>query len=137
MGQGLSDITFEEWIIHIFDHQVTDPAWYWDKDAEWWDYSPEDAIDYMTRFFENAGAILTPYSDAQINVSLWYMASNAASDYMRVLEDSAVPIDARKQCIQAIFNLYQQVFAKRCTQHLSQFSSGPEIGSLNSICYMW
>ena len=97
MGHGLSDITFEEWVVHIFDHPVTDPAWYWDMEAEWWSSSSEEQVRYMTQLFENAGAVLVLYSDAQVNQGLWYMDSSASGDYMRVLEYASVPINDRKQ----------------------------------------
>lgn len=142
MGQGISDLSFDEWIVHIFDHPVSDPAWYWDANAEWWYRSPEETIDYMTRLFENAGTILAPYSDAQLNISLWYIASSTASEYMGTLQDSSVPIQNRIRCIESMFEFFKQVFAVRCSSHLSNLlrTSEPNpagLSALNSVCYMW
>jgi hypothetical protein len=72
MGFKLTDLSFKEWVKHVFDHPVTDPAWHFDINSEWWDSSSEEAMHYMTQLFENDGAILAPYSDAQLNQGLWY-----------------------------------------------------------------
>ena len=142
MGYGLTDLSFEEWITHIFDHPVTDPAWHWDMNAEWWSSSSEEQVSYMRQLFENAGTVLARYSDAQVNQGLWYMVNSATADYMRVLEDADILLEDRKQCIQSIFNLYTQVFAQRCSRHLSHLirSAAPKpegLSDLNTVCYMW
>lgn len=137
MGRKLTNLNFEQWVVHIFDHPVTDPAWHWDMNADWWSSSPEEQVHYLKRLFESAGEILKTYSDGQINQALWYLVGSAAGDYMSILEDTTVSIDDRKRCIQSILNLHEQLFAKRCDQHLSSFYDKPDISPLNSICYMW
>jgi len=142
MGQRLTDLNFEEWVVHIFDHPVADPAWHWDMNAEWWSSAPEETISYLTQLFENDGAILAPYSDAQLNQGFWYLVSSASGDYLRILQDSALPIQDRVRCIQSIFNLYEQVFAVRCSPHLSNLlrTNEPQpndLSALNAVCYMW
>jgi hypothetical protein len=143
MGQELIDLSFEEWVKHIFDHPVTDPAWYWDTDRDWWSESesPSTTVSFMTQLFENGGFILAPYSDAQINQAFWYIDSEIHG-YMYTLREPRVPLSNRLRCINSIYNLFEQVFAKRCSQHLSHVrrpsEPNPEgLSELNSICYMW
>jgi len=143
MGQELTDLSFEEWVKYLFDHPVTDPEWYWEMNIDWWSESESPAItvSFMTQLFENAGTILAPYSDAQINQALWYIDSEIQG-YMYTLRASKVPLDERLRCINSMFNLYQQVFAVRCSQHLSHLNRSGEpkpegLSVLNSICYMW
>lgn len=138
MGKALRDIRFEEWLSYVFDHPADDHGqeWYWDPDADWWGGSAADTIQYLTRAFENAAVEFQPYSDAQLNQGLWFIASNACSDHMLALLDPDVPWPARQQCIRSIKDLYGQCFARRCTPHLSH-ADEPGAGPLNPVCYMW
>ncbi len=50
-------MTFDEWVASVFDHPVTEPAWYWDSDASFWDGPGATVVEYMTRLFrERASA---------------------------------------------------------------------------------
>src|SRR5262245_17487372 len=101
MGNQLTDLTFEEWLLYVFDHPVdeTKLEWYWDLERDWWKEEPVDAIQFMTQAFENAGMMFQPYSDAQLNQGLWFIASNACSNHMFALIDASVPWLDRKRCI--------------------------------------
>ena len=88
MGQKLTNFTFENWMTYVFDHPVpvqNEDAWYWDIDRDWWDENAADSIQFMTRAFENAAVVFQPYSDAQLNQGLWFIASNACSNHMFAL----------------------------------------------------
>ncbi len=142
MGYGLSDLNFEEWVVHIFDHPVTDPAWYWDMDAEWWHHSHEEAVDYMTKLFEYAGNILVSYTDEQANQGLWYLSSTTISDYFNALHDVTIPIQKRLRCLESIYSLFKQLYTVRCSLHLSHLVRSDEpnptgYSIINLSCYMW
>jgi hypothetical protein len=137
-GTPRSDLTFEEWVIFVFDHPVDDSRleWYWDIDADWWDGPTALTVEYLTRAFENTKSVFEPYSDNQLNQALWYLASNACSEHMFALMDTSVPWLARARCIHSFQSLYEDCFAKRCTHHLSHLDE-PGAGPLNLVCYMW
>jgi hypothetical protein len=138
MAKQLRDLTFEEWLTYVFDHPVEDhkEAWYWDMDRDWWKEDPDDAIRFMIQAFENAAVVFQPYSDAQLNQGLWFIASNSCSNHMFALLDASVAWSAQKRCIYSIHQLYEQCFARRCSPHLSHLD---EVGAnpLNMVCYMW
>jgi hypothetical protein len=137
MGQRLTDIPFDEWLKHVFDHDLSDPAWYWDLDADHWAGPPTTTAQFITRLFENADQLLRPFSDAQLNQGLWYIVSHACSSMMLdVLHESRVPRDDRRRCLSSILSLFRQCFAVRCSEHLSH-QDGPGAKPLNSVCYMW
>jgi hypothetical protein len=143
MGQELINPSFEEWVRYLFDHPVTDPAWYWDINRERWNERDSSALalNYLTQLFENAGTILAPYSDAQVNQGLWYISFNGASDYFRSLHNLAVPIQKRLQCIESMYSLFEQVFFVRCSPHLSHVLHSDEpypqgYTVINLACYM-
>jgi len=137
-GRPFCDLTFEEWVLFVFDHHVDDSRleWYWDIDADRWEGPPALTVEYLTRAFENSQSVFAPYSDSQLNQGLWYLASNACSSHMFALMDASVPWPARQRCINSIHMLYKDCFAKRCTPHLGHLDE-PGAGPLNSICYMW
>jgi hypothetical protein len=140
VGGALTQLTFEDWLAHVFDHSVraSGQEWYWDLDADWWGGAAADTVEFLTRAFEGAAAVLRPYSDAQLNQGLWYIASNACSDHMFALMDADVPWPARQRCIRSVHALFAQCFAKRCTPHLSHLpETEPGASPLNLVCYMW
>jgi hypothetical protein len=94
----------------------------------------------VTRAFETAHTVFAPFSEAQLNQGLWFLADNSCSDHMFALLDPAVPQPARERAIRSMFQLFAQLFLKRCDQgHLSHLDSGGRTcaNPLNSICYMW
>ncbi|MGE5378308.1 MAG: hypothetical protein ACM3XO_24885 [Bacteroidota bacterium] len=138
MGRPLTDLTFEEWVLFVFDHPFDESRleWYWEIEADWWEGPASRTIQYLTRAFENAAEVFRPYSDSQLNRGLWYLASNACSDHMLTLLDLSLPWSERRRCIRSIYTLYEQCFAPRCTPHLSHLDEAG-VGPLNSVCYMW
>lgn len=138
MSRQLTNLTFEEWLIYVFDRPVDDSRleWYWDSEADWWRGSNAQIIQFVTQAFENAGTLFEPYNDAQLKQGLWFIASNGCSDYMFALLDPGVPWSARQRCVRSIHNLFEECFAKRCTPHLSHLDE-PGVSPLNGVCYMW
>lgn len=138
MGKKLENLTFEDWLKHVFDHPVSDlnNAWYWDIKRDWWEEDSADTLEFMTRAFEHAADVLQPYSDAQLNQGLWFLASNACSNHMFTLMNESLPWSARRRCIASIQQLYEQCFARRCSPHLSHIDE-PGANPLNLVCYMW
>jgi hypothetical protein len=140
MRKQINDLTFEGWLVYVFDHPVSagglNEAWYWDIDRDWWDENANDSLRFMTQAFENAAVVFQPYSDAQLNQGLWFIVSNACSNHMFALLDESLPWSRRRRCISSIQQLYEQGFAPRCSPHLSHVDE-PGANPLNMVCYMW
>lgn len=138
MVNRLENLTFEQWLRYAFDHPVNahGNAWYWDSDADWWDCPAAETVQFLTQTFENAATLLQPYSDAQLNQGLWFIASNACSNHMFALMNEAVPWPARQRCIRSMHQLYEECFLRRCSPHLSYIDE-PGANPLNLVCYMW
>ena len=130
----LHDPPFERWIQYLFDHPVAKPAWYWDPDAESADVNPHLAVAHVTRLFEESGALLADYSDAQLDQGLWFLVS--ISEELIALQNTGVPLDDRIACVRSISEIFKQLFAERCTPHLSHYYVAGA-SPLNNICYMW
>jgi len=138
MRSALTNLSFEEWVLFVFDHPVDESKleWYWNLDEDWWDGPTALTVDYLTRTFENSTTVFQPYTDSQLNQGLWYIVSNACSNHMFALMDASVSWAERRRCIRSFYTLYEQCFAKRCTPHLSHLDEAGA-GRLNAVCYMW
>ena len=93
-------------------------------------------LQFLTQAFEGSPQVFQPYTDAQLNQGLWFLASNACSNHMFALLDESLPWSARERCVDSIERLYEQCFAKRCSPHLSHLDE-PGANPLNAVCYMW
>jgi len=135
----LTSLSCEEWIEHAFSHEVgiQQAAWYFDPNQDWWDPKPVEAVAYLTRLFEDPERTLCWFSDDQIAQGLTYLVGTSASGDNGWLSASEVPVEARVRCVEAIGKLFDQLFAPRCTPHLSHLSEVSRRARINRVCYMW
>jgi hypothetical protein len=128
--------SLSEWIAHVFDHPVTEPAWHRGGNAPQWEDSPERNTAFIADAFERSGELLVAFSDEQLNQGFWYLVSNSCSDFMYSLVDQSVPPPLRLRALRSFVPLFEQIMAARCSPHLSHLD---ERGAnpLNSACYMW
>jgi hypothetical protein len=131
------DCSLEEWINDQFGRPVTNPAWYlaYPNHTARCDVSPINEVAYITRTFEDAGRVLAPFSNAQLNQGLYYLISSDSAT-MLVLLDDDVPWPERKRCILSFFTLFEQIFATRCSPQLGHLGE-PGRDVLNKVCYTW
>jgi hypothetical protein len=125
---------YQEWLKHIFDHEVRKPAWYFDDDKPEFKAPPIEIVELISQTFLRAGRDLTEYTDVQVDQGIWYLAGWPAPDFRFVLKSPKVPLKKRLEAIENIFYLYPDCFAKRCTETLGHLSE--EGSALNSSCYM-
>jgi hypothetical protein len=125
---------FDEWIESVFDHPVGQSKWYWNDDTS--EIAPTVAIWHLTHLFTAAQPLLSRFDNAQIAQGLWYLACGACSNYMWPLVQNDIPWKSRRACICSIKSLFQQLFAQRCSDHLSHLDK-TEADTLNEVCYMW
>jgi hypothetical protein len=135
MNKVLTDLSFDEWVRHMFDHPVTDPAWHWDENADCAELEPHRTVTYATELFQHAGELLAPYTDAQVNQGLWFLIGESTSP-LYALTEASIPLEQRVPCIRSISTVFERCFVTRCTPHLSHLDE-PGAGALNLICYMW
>lgn len=132
----MANLSFDAWLVHVFDHEVGGPQWYFAPDAAYWQGPPAVTLAYLTHLFEDPVPCLHAYSDEQLNQGFWYIVSNGASDYLLALLEQQVPLQARLRCIRSFVNLFEKLFAVRCSPHLSHLDE-PGANPLNPSCYMW
>ena len=103
-GRRLTELSFEDWIEHVFSHEVPTyhAAWYFDVEADWWDGPPALTISYITRLFSDPDPPLTYFADSQIAQGLTYLIDSGAGDQMSALSQVSVPLEVRITCVESI-----------------------------------
>src|SRR5436190_3817571 len=124
------------WMDHVFDHPVTDPAWHWAPDAPEWDGPPAQVATHIAETFEESERLLARFSIEQLNQGFWFLVSNSCSEFMYALVDPKVPSLSRLRALRSFVPLFEQVMAARCSPHLSHLDE-KGANPLNGACYMW
>lgn len=133
MWEALTDLTFEEWVYHIFDHPE---AWYFGIGNEFWNGPAPVTVAYVTRLFEDPVPPLEGFTDEELNRGLWYLASSGGSGMLSDIDHGSVSLADRARCLGSFSVLFEQLFVPRCTPYLSHLDE-KGVAPLNSICYMW
>lgn len=126
---------YEEWLKHVFDHEVKEPQWYFSEDAPHFVAEPTEIVELLGQTFLHAGKDFAKYTDAQIDQGIWYIADSSCSNFMSALRSPEIPLAKRLETIGNIFYLFSDCFAKRCAESLGHLSE--EGSPLNLSCYMF
>jgi hypothetical protein len=139
-------LTFDQWIDAVFNHPVSEPAWYFTAETdsvELWTLEskfPQVQAEYVARTFQEIAKFSQIYSDGQIAAGLQYIINPACSGVVYAIVDPRLEVDlvTRIRCCEAIYTVYEQLFAVRCTPILATAKQKPqERNPLNNICFMW
>src|SRR5258707_7560559 len=133
---GLTDLSYEDWVYFIFDHPAEGPQWYCDETAAFWNGPAKLTCEYVTRLFEEPFPALEGFHDAELNMGLNYLISPGLGEHMRCLDDPSVPLAARDRCVRSCASLFCKLMQPRCSPHLSHRDE-PGRSPLNAVCYMW
>jgi hypothetical protein len=126
-------LNFDEWVKYHFDN-AEGCRWFdrlGDRDA----YPHDLLLTYVTKLFENSSELLTPYSNAQINQTLWFLLGTE-TEVCEALFDPHLPWPTRRRCLGAIYALFQDCSLPRCEPCLAHLNENAS-NELNSICYMF
>jgi hypothetical protein len=109
------------WIGHIFNHSISEPAWYWADDAEEWSGPREQIPVLIAETFESDGELLAGFSDGQLDQGFWYLVGDTRPEFMQTLTSETIPLEVRLRALKSFVPLFEQLMAVRCL----------------SACYMW
>jgi hypothetical protein len=135
---ALRDLPYETWLEHAFGHEVRigRNPWFFDEDHELWQPTSAEYVAHLTRLFENPEPLVDSFADSQIAQGLTYLVDTMAVGDDGHLADPAVPIAERLRLIASVATLFDRLFARRCSPHLSHLDE-PGAAALNGRCYMW
>jgi hypothetical protein len=137
MNNKAKNCTLDDWLDRLFDHNADSFEKYNASVNKryWCDISSSKTVAYITQSFENAQSVFGIFSNTQLGHGLWHLVSSS-SDIMSVLLDNRVAWSQRERCIRSFYNVFEQLFAKRCSPYLSHLDEVRD-NPLNGICYMW
>jgi len=108
--------SFDEWLNFVFDRPIDPPGKFW-----WWEPEYEEAIvwtgsplllqSFLVRLFQGPDLAFSRFSEAQVAQGLWFAASEARPGYFEMTLREPVPMEARVQCVDAMFELFSKGFA--------------------------
>ncbi len=130
---------YQRQLNYIFNRPTTEPAWYWTND-DWeegiFDDTPMSGFIFIETLLLNAKKDLMPYSDDQIGLGLNYIFNNSCSNLVDDFKTADVSFERKIKAINALFNLFQDIFNPRCEAILSA-SSQASLSKIQFICYMF
>ena len=106
-------MTFEEWVAHVFDHEVKEKEWYWSTDSDEWCGSSELTVKYLTQLFENPLKYLNCFSDEQIEQGIYYIISSG-SEMIYSVKDEEVSFLESSRCVRSFYNLFKDLYDSKC-----------------------
>ncbi|MEY4905465.1 MAG: hypothetical protein RLZZ292_3280 [Bacteroidota bacterium] len=129
---------YQRQLQYIFNHPVTEPAWYW---TDFWEEGvfendPMCSFLFIETLLQNAKEDLSPFSDGQIGLGLNYIFNNCCSNLADDFKVADVPVERKVAAIKSLFGLFRDVLNPRCHKVLSAFSKDA-IAPLSYICYMF
>jgi hypothetical protein len=133
------DITFDQWVAHVFDHPVVEPQWWFSSTAPYWNELavPARALEFVTQLFREPEFLLQRFTPAQIDQGLNYLVSPAGSSHMRVLLDESLPWESRRACFDAMIMLYGKLLGPMNGDTLGHLQQPGSPAVPNFACYMW
>lgn len=123
---------YKEWVSHIFNHEVTDPEWYWGIESPFFEADDETIVELIAQCCENYSRDLARFSNGQLNQGFNYIFSSGASDYAFSIKDGKVPWELKRRAIESLKVVLEDCFDKRC----EPTRSSEEGNELNYICFM-
>jgi hypothetical protein len=123
MDVNLDKLTFEQFVDLVFNHLVTDPAWYWADD---FDYYFDDGITstkHLTRLFSEPEFLFEKFNLEQLEQGFYLITILLC--YIKfdgLLWAESITFSLREKCIYSMFDLFERFFA---------------INSLETIGFMW
>jgi len=127
---------FEDWVKHIFDHEVRPKHWCFELDAPFFRAEPETILEYTSLLFEDPMPFLSGFTNAQLGAGLWHLISPSHGDDMCALNSEGIDLPKRQRVVRSFVPLFKQLYAQRCSEHLSHIDE-PGADPLNASCYIW
>src|SRR5579862_7586800 len=101
-------LNLEAWVASVFDHPDAKPEW---------QRPTARILQVVTELFEHPAAPLKRFSDAQLDQGFWFLCQGGGP--MRGLVEELIPWEIRLRCIRSFVTLFRDLYAVRCTRHLS------------------
>ncbi len=123
MDVNLDELSFEQFVDLVFNHPVTDPAWYWADDFDYYFDDGIATVEHLTSLFREPEFLFEKYSLEQLEQGFYFITFLLC--YIKfdgLLWAESIPFSLRKNCISSMYELFSRFFA---------------VNSLKTIGFMW
>jgi hypothetical protein len=120
MAEEIKFLRFQDWVRHMFDHEASEPKWYFEAEAPVWIGPPDLNVEYITRLFEDPVSVLSKYKDAQLNQGFRFLVSNGASDCMFALMEESISIEKRFRCLKSFVSVLNDAPIRCCGRYVGR-----------------
>ena len=135
-SDDLTIVSFDEFVVFLFDHDVDDippepgkyDPWYFQVEAE---FNARKIVAYYVRMFGEPEFLLTRFTKAQLEEGFWAIQGpNLNCSVSRIIEDSDLPLSVREECVRSMADLFKRLFAAE------PFDTSVQMW-WDSLCYDW
>lgn len=124
----MTRLSYEEWTAFVFEHPVTDPAWFWTPEWEYVVGNHTILIQYLTRLFHHPQRLRRAYTLPQLEQGFYFLLGPGAfmslslSGGVGLLRDKGIPLYLRMECASSIGALFERLFSDH---------------PMDTACFMW
>jgi hypothetical protein len=136
----LTNISFEEFVSFLFDHDVPPQSDKYDHEPEEYDpwffhvqveFDAKTISAYYVQLFRQPEFLLSRFTKPQLEEGFWAIqAPNLDCSVSRIIDDSDQPLSIRGECIGSMADLFERLFAKEPLDTSVQMW-------WDSLCYAW
>lgn len=123
MSIRLSDLPFEQFVDYIFEHPVTNPAWYQTDKGDFTFGSGKVIVQDLIDLFRQPEFLFDKYSFEQLEQGFWFVSGWLCLVRFRgLLWEKRIALELREELVRSMFELFSRFFA---------------VNALENICFMW
>ncbi len=123
MSVRLSELSFEQFVDFIFDHPVTEPAWYQTDERDFSFGSGSVTVKNLIALFREPEFLFQRYATEQIEQGFWFISEWLCLVRFRgLLWEKRIPLELRVELVESMFDLFNRFFS---------------VNPLENICFMW
>jgi hypothetical protein len=129
----LTDASFEEFVLFLFDRRTSPDAkkqdrWYWHMEAE---FDAARICSYYVQLFREPQFLITRFTKPQLEKGFWAIQGpNLNCSVSRIIENPNLPLSVREECIRSMSDLFEHLFSKEPLETSVQMW-------WDSLCYDW
>lgn len=112
MNIDIDKLSFEQFIIFVFDHPVEDIQNAWYRGIDEWEWCDDSTVfEHLLRLFRNPAFLLERYTNEQLDQGFWFIKGPCCGFLENTLWNPDIPWSIRKELIDAMGDLYEKLFA--------------------------
>jgi hypothetical protein len=132
----MKPISYDEFVSFLFDRPEKDTEWYFQEDFYDLEINNRDVVKYAIKLFSEIWSLSEAFSETQLCLGLEYLINSSCGMFCYSFVDEEVPESDKVNAIFLMFNIFSELFNRKCLKCLSHKNECP-FSLYNKLCYMW